>query len=131
MISSSLYDHFFTGSSLKDQRTRELLLLLIDLGSSLEMEEAETLLDNLYEFCGFFVNWESNIGKSREELLGSAEVEWLTRLQMIFHNATIAQNNQQMPPLVKEVLARFNSQHEFKVNKFLSYFCQWGIMLSQ
>ena len=90
------------------------------------MEEAETLLDNLYEFCGFFGNWESNRDKSREELLGSAEVEWLTRLQMIFHNATIAQNNQHMPPLVKEVLARFNSQHEFKVNKFWSYLTRFS-----
>ena len=118
MIRVSLYEHFFTGSSLKDQGTRELLLLLIDLGSSLEMDEAETLLGNLCDFCGFFVNSESNKDKTREELLGSAEVEWLTRLQMIFHNATIIQNTQDMPALLKEVMAKFNSQHEFKVSLY-------------
>ena len=72
----SLYDHFFTGRSLKDQGTRELLLLLLDLGSSLGMEEAEVLLDNLLQFCGFYANWESNQDKSREDLVGAAGLEW-------------------------------------------------------
>lgn len=115
ILGISLYTHFFTGRSLKDQFTRELLLLLIDLGSSLEMEEAETLLDNLCEFCVFFVKWDSNGEKSREQLLGSAEVEWLSRLQSTFHNARILQNTQDMPPLLKDVMAKFNSQHDFKV----------------
>ena len=79
------------------------------------MEEAETLRGNLFEFCGFFVDFECNQGKSREELLGAAEVEWTTRLQMIFHNIAITKNTQDMPHLLKATLAKFNSQHEYKV----------------
>ena len=116
IVGFSIYDHFFTGRSLKDQGTRELLLLLLDLGSSLEMEEAEVLLDNLLEFCGFYVNWESNQDKSREELLGAAEIAWSSRLQSIFHNANILQKTQDMNTLLKDLMAKFNSQHDFKVN---------------
>ena len=111
----SIYDHFFTGKSLRDQETRELLLLLLDFGSSLEMEEAEILLDNLLEFCGFFANLETNKDKSLEQLVGSAEVEWCSRLQEIFHNAAKRRNTQDMDTLVKDLMAKFNRQHEYKV----------------
>ena len=80
------------------------------------MEEAEVLLDNLLQFCGFYANWESNQDKSREELVGAADLEWSGRLQIIFHNATILQKTQNMNTLLKDVMAKFNSQHEFKVN---------------
>ena len=80
------------------------------------MEEAEVLLDNLLEFCGFYVSWDSNKDKPREELLGAAEIVWSGRLQSIFHNATILQKTQDMNTLLKDLMAKFNSQHEFKVN---------------
>ena len=112
----SIYDHFFTGKSLRDQETRELLLLLLDLGNSLEMEEAEILLDNLLDFCGFYAKLESNKEKSKEELVGSAEVEWTGRLQEVFHNATKLRKTQDMHVLVKDVLSKFNHKHDYKVN---------------
>ena len=101
---------------MRDQETRELLLLLLDLGSSFEMEEADILLDNLLEFCGFYATLESNQDKSKEELMGSAEVEWTGRLQTIFHNAAILKRTQDMHTLIKDVLSKFNDKHDYKVN---------------
>ena len=80
------------------------------------MEEAEILLDNLLEFCSFYVNKDYNKDKSSEDLLGAAELEWSGRLQDIFHNTSMPKNTQDMPPLLKDVMAKFNSQHDFKVN---------------
>lgn len=79
------------------------------------MEEAEILLNNLLEFCGFYVNKECNMDKSREDLLGAAEVEWCRRLQDVFHNTSNPKNTPDMPPLLKDTMAKFNSKHEFKV----------------
>lgn len=116
-----LYDHFFTGGSLRDHSTRELLLLLVDFGNSLDepLEEAKILLKNLYQCCGFFAAKDCNLDKSPEELVGLFEVEWTKRLEEIFHNASKARNTQDMLPLLKEVMAKFNAKHDFKVNKCL------------
>ena len=49
--------------------------------------------------------------------MGPAEVEWTKRLEEIFHNATKTKNTQDMPALLKELMAKFNAQHDFKVDK--------------
>lgn len=94
-------------------------MLLVDLGNSLDepLEDAKILRQNLYQFCGIFAAWESNLDKSPEELVGPAEVEWTKRLEEIFHNATKTKNTQDMPALLKELMAKFNAQHDFKVDK--------------
>lgn len=103
---------------MRDQGTRELIMLLIDLGNGLEkpLEEAKVLVENLYQFCSIFAARESNLEKSNEDLVGLAEVEWTYKLQVLFHNASQARNTQDMPPLLKETMSKFNDQHEFKVN---------------
>ena len=93
-------------------------MLLMDLGNSLEtpLEEARVLLDNLCQFCSIFVNRSNNRQKTAEELIGPAEMEWTKRLLEIFNNLYKARNTQDMPPLLKQVMSKFNNQHEFKVN---------------
>ena len=112
-----LYGYFFNGGSLRDQGTRELLMLLIDLGNSLEqpLEEARILQKNLCQFCSIFAARESNRDKSPEELIGMVEVEWTHKLQDLFHNASQARNAQDMPPLLKNTMSKFNAKHDFKV----------------
>lgn len=90
---------------------------MIDLGISLKLEDAETLLANLVEFCSIFANLDSNKDKSPAVLLGLAEVAWTTKLQMIFHNQTITQNTMDMPPRLKELMSKFNANHDYEVNK--------------
>ena len=80
----------------------------------MEMEEAEILLDNLLKFCGSYVKKELNKDKSREDLLGAAEVKWSGHLQDTFHNTSM-RNTQDMPTLLKDLMAKFNFQHEYKV----------------
>ena len=80
----------------------------------MEMEEAEILLDNLLKFCGKYVKKESNKDMSREDLLGAAEVRWSGLLQVTFRNTSM-RNTQDMPDLLKDLMARFNFQHEYKV----------------
>ena len=113
-----LYDYFFNGGSLRDHETRKLLMVLIDLGNSLEepLEEAKILLKNQCQFCSIFAARESNCDKSPEELLGLVELEWTSKLQVLFHNASQARNAQDFPPLLKETMLKFNAQHDFKVN---------------
>ena len=103
---------------MRDQETRELIMLLIDLGNGLEnpLEEAKILVGNLYQFCSIFAARETNLEKSKEDLIGMAEVEWTYKLQDLFHNASQARNTQDMPPLLKETLSKFNNQYEFKVH---------------
>ena len=98
-----------------------MLLLLVDLANSLDepLEEAKILLKNLYEFCSLFAAWETNQDKSPEELVGPAEVEWTKRLEELFHNTSKKKNSMDMPPLLKEVMSKFNAQHDFKVDKCL------------
>ena len=93
-------------------------MLLIDLGNSLEppLEESRVLLDNLCQCCRFFANESYNRQKTAEELIGPAEMKWTKRLLEIFNNLYKARNTQDMPPLLKEVMSKFNNQHEFKVN---------------
>ena len=80
----------------------------------MELEEAEILLDNLLKFCGSYVQKEISKDKPREDLLGAAEVKWSGHLQDIFHNTSM-KNTRDMPPLLKDLMAKFNSQHEYKV----------------
>ena len=92
-------------------------MLLVDLGNSLEtpLEESRVLLENLCQFCSIFANWSTNRQKSAEELIGPAEMEWTKRLLEIFNNLTKARNTHDLPPLLKEVMSKFNAQHDFKV----------------
>ena len=78
------------------------------------MEEAEILLDNLLKFCGSYVKKEFNKEMSRDDLLGAAEVKWSGHLQDTFHNTSM-RNTQDMPTLLKDLMAKFNFQHEYKV----------------
>ena len=92
-------------------------MLLIDLGNSFDepLEESQILLKNLLQFCALYANWGTNLGKSPEELIGPAEVEWTLILEEIFRNTKKEKNTQDMPPLLKEVMSKFNAQHEYKV----------------
>lgn len=93
-------------------------MLLVDLANSLEkpLEEANILVRNLYQFCSIFAARESNVDTPVEDLIGLAEVEWTHKLAVLFFNASQDKNTQDMPPLLKETMAKFNAQHEFKVN---------------
>ena len=104
-------------------------MLLIDLGNSFDepLEESQILLKNLLQFSGIYANWETNLGKSPEELIGPVEVEWTRKLEEIFHNAKKEKNTQDMPPLLKQVMSKFNAQHEFKVYKYLELLNLWYI----
>ena len=118
----NLYEYFFKGGSLRDQGTRELLLLLVDLANSLDkpLEEANILVRNLYQFCSIFAARESNLEKSKEDLIGLAEVEWTHKLAVLFFNAGQEKNAQDMPALLKETMAQFNVEHDFKVNQYIN-----------
>ena len=49
---SGLYDHFFTKKSVRNRESMSLLLVLIDFGVGLDIQEALELQDNLLQFCG-------------------------------------------------------------------------------
>ena len=115
----SLYDYFFTGGNLQDHETRKLIMLLVDVGKIVEMKEAETLLENLCQFCSKFRNKVFNKGKLPNEMLGPAEVAWTTSIQGIFKNIHAKKRTMDLDPRVKELMSKFNAQHEFKV--FSSY----------
>ena len=131
ILAVDVYQHFFIGASVRNQYSRELLMLLIDYGISQNVEESSKLLKNLRQCCTIFASLVNNQEKSDEELQGLIEVDWTTRLCQMFHNLRLERRTQDLSPRLTDLLARFNAAHDFKVNnsKFrtplLFYFLQY------
>ena len=115
ILGRDVYQHFFTGASTRNQKSRGLLMLLIDYGISQKLEESSKLLKNLRQWCTIFASLPANQEKSEEELQGLIEVDWTTRLCEMFHNLRLARRTQDVSPRLTDLLARFNGAHGFKV----------------
>ena len=115
ILGVDVYQHFFIGTSVRNQYSRELLMLLIDYGISQEVEESYKLLTNLTQWCTIFASLEANKDRSDEELQGLIEVDWTSRLCTLFHNLQQERRSQDLDPRSTDLLARFNGAHGFKV----------------
>ena len=85
---NGLYIHFFTGKEVRNRSSKSLLLVLIDFGVSLQINEARDLHDHLISFCK---EYGAEHQKTIEEddstnWTGVMEGVWMTRLVDIFHN---------------------------------------------
>lgn len=117
ILGIDVYQHFFISASVRNQYSRELLMLLIDYGISQKVEESSKLLKNLRQWCTIFASLEANQEKSEMELQGLIEVDWTSRLCKIFDNLRLERRTQDLSPRLTDLLARFNGDHDFKVIK--------------
>ena len=103
-----LYDHFFTRTEVKNRASKSLLLVLIDFGVSLQINEALDLHENLFLFCK---QYGSKHRKDIEEdddtnWTGVLEGLWMIRLVAIFDNL---RNTPTAPNIVlRHILSKFN-----------------------
>ena len=111
-----MYKHFFTGRSLKDQYTKELIMMLIDWGLHNKMDEAETLLENILQYCQIYAEECEDEDCSIEDLRGRVEMNWTEKIVNIFRNAHNEHNTQDMEARLIRLLSRFNAKEDFKVN---------------
>ena len=109
-----MYKHFFTGSPLTNQFTRELIMMLVDWGLHNQIDEAETMLENLLQFCPIYAGEEENEDKSIEDLRGMVEMEWTNKIIEVFLNAKKEQKTQDMAERLIDLLSKFNAKEDFK-----------------
>ena len=92
--------------------------MLIDLGSSFDMPESQTLLQNLKEYCSIFAHSEearqTHKDKSPSELCGLVEQSWTEKLLRGFHNLTL-KNVRTVSVTLTDLLAKFNNLNDYKV----------------
>ena len=88
--------------------------MLIDLGSSFDMPEAGTLLQNLKEYCSIFAQSAMNQEKSPLELCGLVEQSWTSKILEGFHNLT-KKHIRTVTLTLTDLLAKFNDLHDYKV----------------
>lgn len=91
-------------------------MMLIDWGLHNKMDEAETLLENLLQYCPIYAQECEGEDCSIEDLRGKVEMNWMEKIANIFRNAHNEQNTQDMAPRLLNLLARFNTKEDFKVN---------------
>ena len=94
--------------------------MLIDYGSSLNMEDAEILIQNLMEQCCIAPNMTKYKLVPSDELKIIIENDWIERIAQIFDNASKIANTQGLPSVFTELLATFNEKQveegeDFKV----------------
>ena len=88
--------------------------MLIDLGSSFEMPEAGTLLQNLKEYCSIFEKSAEHKDKPPLELCGLVEQSWTSKILEGFHNLT-KKHVRTVRLTSTDILAKFNDLHDYKV----------------
>ena len=88
--------------------------MLLDWGLHNQINEAETLLENLLQFCQIYAARRENEGKSIEELRGMVEMNWTDKIIEVFLNAKKEQKTQDMSPRLLDLLSKFNAKEEFK-----------------
>ena len=112
----SIYDQFFTDVSVKNQPTRELVLLLLDLGCNIDVDECMELKQKLLEYCPILAAEESSSGLSDEELIGQVELKWTKKLLEIISNLQKPDLTSDVNDRLKYLLGEFNLHHDFKVS---------------
>ena len=105
---NGLYDHFFTGKEVRNRMSMSLIIILIDFGASLEIEEAIDLHQNLMKFCGLYAaeNADKVSAADGTDWPLVLEKEWAYKLVDVFHNlrnATTSPNH-----ALRYLLSHFN-----------------------
>ena len=115
-MDTPIYEHYLTGQSVLNFKSKQDLLMMIDFGMTLNMEESRELYRNLMEYCSFLAHEDALAGKTDQEKIGIAELNWTDKLLNVvktLHKAT------DCSPRLKHLLAVFNSKHNYQV---INYF---------
>ena len=91
-------------------------MFLFDFGSNLEMEECDVLKNNLLEYCSILRFEDENHRLDDEDLLGLAEKNWTEKLGSLINNLQNENLTTDFGERMKDLFARFNAKHHFKVH---------------
>ena len=105
----------------RNQNVRQLIMMLVDLGLHLEMEEAQVLIRNLLQLCTILGNHEAVKDYSEEEMIGVAELQWTSRLACLTHTLQSEQSTSDVNDRLKFIFGNFNKLHDFKVSTPASF----------
>ena len=88
LLGVNLYEHFFAGNPTVNNKTRSLILYLLDFGRSCGLNEAEGLYHHLLEYCRIRPKWERSFrsDKTGDEMASQMELDWTEKLVHVLNN---------------------------------------------